>query len=240
MDIAILEDLGLTNAEIKIYLALLELGTTTAGPILKKTKLQNSVVHMTLHKLVAKGFISFVKKGNVRHYQPTNPENILKFIDEKKARFEKLLPELLARQTQKEKQEAEIFEGFAGLKNMLYEIIRGAKKGDEYLYFSFYTKNPDDFENVYNFYRDFEKERTALGITVKGIAPNKIRTKFAGRNTRRIAFVDFPVPTNISVFRNKVIFTPWEDQQISFVITSRQLAESFRHYFYSIWNHTKK
>lgn len=47
MDTQILEDIGLTNAEIKVYIALLELGTSTAGPIIEKTGLQNSVVHMT-------------------------------------------------------------------------------------------------------------------------------------------------------------------------------------------------
>ena len=98
MDISILEDLGLTNAEIKVYLALLEIGISTAGPIIKKTGLQNSVTHMTLQKLLEKGFISFIKKGKVKHYQPTNPKNIINFIDEKKERFQKLLPELLAKQ----------------------------------------------------------------------------------------------------------------------------------------------
>ena len=63
MDISILEDIGLTNAEIKVYLALLELGSSTAGPILEKSKLQNSVVHMTLNKLIDKGFVTFIKEG---------------------------------------------------------------------------------------------------------------------------------------------------------------------------------
>ena len=61
MDTKILEDIGLTNAEIKVYLALLELGSSTAGHILEKSGLQNSVVHMTLHKLIDKGFITFIK-----------------------------------------------------------------------------------------------------------------------------------------------------------------------------------
>ena len=52
MDTKILEDIGLSNAEIKVYLTLLELGTSTAGPILEKSGLQNSVVHMTLNKLI--------------------------------------------------------------------------------------------------------------------------------------------------------------------------------------------
>ena len=39
MDTKILEDLGFTNAEIKVYLALLELGSATAGPIIEKSGL---------------------------------------------------------------------------------------------------------------------------------------------------------------------------------------------------------
>lgn len=238
MDTSILEDIGLTNAEIKIYLALLELGDSTAGPIIEKTGLQNSVVHMTLRKLVEKGFISFIKKGKVKHYQATDPQNIIKFIEEKKKRFETILPQLLLKQQKQEKQEAEIYEGFKGLKNASYEAIKDAKKGDEWLFFAFYTENPDDFENVYNFYNEFEKERKKLGIVVKGIAPSRLKGKFKGR--KDIIYIDFPIPTNINLFKNKVMLTPWEDKQITIVVHSKQLAESFRQYFYSIWNQYRK
>jgi sugar-specific transcriptional regulator TrmB len=240
MDTTIFEDLGLTNAEIKVYLALIDLGTSTAGPVLDKTRLQNSVVHMTLHKLVEKGFASFIKKGKIKHYQATDPKNLLKIIDDKKRILEEMLPVLLARQRPGEKQVAEIYEGFKGFKAMQYEFIKGAKKDDEYLFFSFYAKNPDDFENVYNFYNKFSMERKKLGIIDKGIVPSDIKNKLKGRNIRNLLFVDFPVLTNISVFRDKVILTPWEDSQISFLIQSRQLADSFRQYFYSIWNRYKK
>ncbi len=88
METEILEDIGLTRSEIKIYLSLLELGISTAGPIMKKTGLQNSVIHATLPKLAEKGFISFIKKGGVREYSATDPKNLLKFIDEKKRKFQ--------------------------------------------------------------------------------------------------------------------------------------------------------
>jgi len=236
MDERIFQEIGLTNAETKVYLALLKTGLTTAGPLLDETGLQNSTLHKTLHKLVYKGFASFNIKGKTRHYQASDPENILKSIKEREERFESMLPELKLMQRPIEKQEAEIFEGFKGFKNMLYEFIKDGKKGDEYLFFSFYTENPDDFDNVWNFYKHFEKERKKLGLVVKGLAPSKIRDKFKGRNTKNMVFVDFPIPLNISVFRNKVIFTPWEERQVSFMIHSKQLAESFRQYFYSIWN----
>jgi len=239
MDEQLFQEIGLTNAETKVYLALLKIGLSTAGPLLNETGLQNSTLHKTLHKLVSKGFASFNIKGKTRYYQASDPENILKFIKEKENRFESILPELKLLQKPIEKQEAEIFEGFKGFKNMLYEFIKDGQKGNEYLFFSFYTENSDDFDNVYNFYKEFEKERKKLGLIIKGLAPSKIKEKFKGRNLQNIKFVDFPIPLNISVFKNKLIFTPWEDKQISFMIHSKQLAESFRKYFYSIWNKDK-
>ena len=52
MDTKILEDIGLTNAEIKVYLALLELGVSGAGNIIEKSRLQSSVVHNTINNLI--------------------------------------------------------------------------------------------------------------------------------------------------------------------------------------------
>ena len=52
MDTRILEDIGLTNAEIKVYMSLLELGVAGAGNIIEKSGLQSSVVHMTLNNLI--------------------------------------------------------------------------------------------------------------------------------------------------------------------------------------------
>ena len=92
MDITILEDLGLTNAEIKVYLALLELGNSTAGPIREKSGLQNSVIHRSLNSLINKGLINYVLESKRKIYQATNPENFLNFIDDKKKRFELIPP----------------------------------------------------------------------------------------------------------------------------------------------------
>jgi len=239
MDTSILEDLGLTNAEIKVYLALLELGTSTAGPIIKKTQLQNSVTHMTLQKLLGKGFISFIKKGKIKHYHSADPKTIIKFIDEKKERFQKILPELLAKQKIQENQEAEIFEGFKGFKNAVYKLMDGSKPGDEYLFFSFYTKNPENFKYIYTFYKDLDPVRIKKGLITKGIVPKKIGHEMKDRKGLQYLIVDFPIPTNISILNDKVILTPFEDKQISILINSRQLAQSFREFFYSIWNQYK-
>lgn len=240
MDTSILEDVGLTTGEIKLYLALLGLGEATAGPLINKTGLQNSVVHATLPKLLEKGLVSYVKKGHIRHYHATDPQAILKFIDEKKRRFNGLLPELLARQKPIERQEVEIFEGLRGHRAMLYDFIADAKPRDEYLFFSFYAKNADDFDDMFELYNEFEKERDHFGIVTKGIIPAEIKNKFKKRQQKNLLYVNFPILTNITIFNDKVFMTPWEDRRMSFLIYSSQLAEMYRRYFYSIWNRHKR
>lgn len=130
MDTTILEDLGLTQAEIKTYLALLKLGSSTAGNILEKSGLQNSVVHRSLHALIEKGLISYILSGRRKIYQATDPNNFINFIEDKKVRFTQLLPELknlqlFANQTTS----AELFKGKKGISEMYISILnRGGKE----------------------------------------------------------------------------------------------------------------
>ncbi len=139
MDTSILEDLGLTQAEIKVYMSLLELGSSSAGLILEKSRLQNSVMHRALNSLIDKGLISFILEGKRRIYQATDPENFRNFIDNKKKRFEEILPELKNRQKFVKKQEcASIFRGKKGI-NELYNTLLNSG-GKEYNTFGGGTK----------------------------------------------------------------------------------------------------
>src|SRR3989344_2419504 len=105
MDTEILKELGLTRTEIRIYLTLLELGSSTAGSILEKSRLPNSTVHRDLNSLIEKGIINFILEGKRKVYQATNPEHFFEFIEDKKRRFEEILPELKKKQNIKREQE---------------------------------------------------------------------------------------------------------------------------------------
>ena len=52
MDVSILEDLGLSKGEIKVYTTLLEIGITKVGTIIEKSKIDwNILVHEAQHQL---------------------------------------------------------------------------------------------------------------------------------------------------------------------------------------------
>ena len=58
MDTKILKEIGLTDTEIKIYLALLSLGATSAGKIVEDTGIYRKNLYDALNKLIEKGLTS--------------------------------------------------------------------------------------------------------------------------------------------------------------------------------------
>ncbi len=131
MDISILEELGLTHSEIKVYTTLLELGSSSAGLILDRSNLQNSVVHRALNSLINKGLINFILEGKIKKYQATDPENFYNFIEDKKRKFEQILPELKLKQKMaKNYEQATVFKGKRGI-NELYNLLLNSG-GKEY------------------------------------------------------------------------------------------------------------
>jgi len=241
MDVKPLEDIGLTNAEIKVYLSLLEFGQTKVGPIIEKTGLQSSVVHNSLHKLIDKGLINYITKGKIKHYKATDPNHILNFIEEKKKNYAKILPELIAKQKiPKERKEAEIYTGYKGVMNMLLEIIKDSKPGDEYCFFSVDVEPIN--KEIQDFYRKYDPKRKAKGIIVKGIAPAKLKPFFADRVARKMMkmkFSDQPLPPNMGIFKDRVVLITWEDKPTGYLIYSKQLADRYKQFFNTMWESIK-
>ena len=118
-----LEEIGLTSSEAKIYISLLELGKTSAGPLIDKSELQSSVVYRALHHLSSKGMVSFVMEGKVKKYSASDPSNMIDYIDEKKKNLLDIIPELNSKQSQTKKPEVQFFNGDKGIKELLYKLI---------------------------------------------------------------------------------------------------------------------
>ncbi|MEK6963607.1 MAG: helix-turn-helix domain-containing protein [Nanoarchaeota archaeon] len=239
MDIQILEDIGLTPAEIKVYLALLELGTATAGPILDKTGLQNSVVHMTLNRLIEKGFVSFVKEGKRNHYQAANPKHILEYMDEKKERFEMLLPSLLMKQNQaNEKPEIISFRGKKGVKELLYELLSGS--GKEY-----HTLN-SPYASIMmgdHFWITFHKKRVSQGVKARQVFNESLRTwvkeiKYT-LSQLRYTKKGFEPLTETIIFGNQVAILIWAEKPVGILMKNPTIAESYDRYFEMVWEQAK-
>jgi len=235
MDTGILEDIGLTSAEIKVYLALLELGPSTAGPILEKSGLHNSVVHMTLNRLIEKGLVSFVKEGKKHVYQAADPKHITEYINEKKERFEALLPQLLATgQAAKKKPEVTVFRGIKGIKELLFELLDAG--GSEHHTFGSSRKSlmlGDAWWVAYH------RKRARRGIIAKllfneSLQSWKAEAKYP-KSEVRYTKAGFE-PLTETIIRNDAIgLIIWADKPIGILIRQKEAAGSYDEFFQLMW-----
>src|SRR3990167_2385024 len=87
MNLEALEKIGLSKAEIKVYISLLELGSVPSGSIVKETEFRKSTVYESIRRLQEKGLVSYVIKEGIKYFEATDPERIIDFIHEQKRKL---------------------------------------------------------------------------------------------------------------------------------------------------------
>lgn len=239
MDVSILEDLGLTQAEIKVYLALLELGNSSAGAILQKSGLQNSVVHRALNSLIEKGLISYILEGKKKIYQATNPENFHDFINDKTRKFDEILPELKKKQQiSKSPSFAEVFKGKRGI-NQLYTTLLNSG-GKEYNTFGGGSQVTYDVMGE-NWWRNLHAKRISKRIRCRQVFDETIRSFGNELKKKTITKIKF-LPKGYAQLQETVIIGDYvgiaifTENPYGVLIKDKVVADGYRKQFEILWN----
>ncbi|MBI5390829.1 hypothetical protein HZB02_05015 [Candidatus Woesearchaeota archaeon] len=237
LELDVLEDLGLTAGEIKIYVALLGLGEVSASPIKKKTKMQNSVVHLCLNNLIQKGLVNYVKKGKRNYYRSTNPEHLVDFLEEKKRRLLALLPSLLEKQKEQQNYEVHLYEGHKGLKAVHEDILKELKRGEEFVLLGIPKEAHEEFEP---YFLDFHRRRLKLCIKLRGIYKQDAKPYAQLRESMKYTQVRYlpkslESPMWVNIYNDKTIIFVTKGLLLAIVIENPIVAKSFKEYFELIW-----
>jgi len=233
---------GLAGNEVKVYVALLDLGTALAGEITKKSGVNRTNVYDALDKLIEKGLVSFVIKSNRKYFEATSPDRIIKFLDEKEDELKKkkkminsIMPEIeLKRKLGREPQEATVYKGKKGMKSVAEDILRTKK---ELLVFG----AEGNFMEIFKHYAaKWHKTRKELGIPVKIIYNEKIRkkklkAKFPILKMKFNATMQ-ETPATTWIYGDKVAIVVWSEQPICTLIRSKDVAKSYKQFFDVLWN----
>ncbi len=86
----ILQELGLSRNEVKVYLAALTIGSSSANTIAKHAGLLRTSTYEILKSLVDKGIVSYVLKGRVKYFEAASPDRLLKMAEERKHRLQEI------------------------------------------------------------------------------------------------------------------------------------------------------
>ena len=250
MDISSLKEAGLTEGEIKVYLALLKFGSSTTGPIVEQSGVARSIIYQILEKLVQKGLASYVYKEKTKHYQAADPSRLLDYIDEReqqlltnKKKVEGLLPLLLQQQAAAQEGEARIFEGFKGMISVHEHLFSRLTKGDDYFFLGIPQEQPAHYHAYWN--RD-HRRRAKAGISCRLLFHPKTDKKILA-NRNRFTLCDarympsrVNTPAWIMGYKDVAVIGFIAAQPITIEITRKEIADSFRAYFEEFWKKSKR
>lgn len=241
MNLKQLEELGLTHNEALTYTALLEIGETTTGAIVKKTSLHRVLIYDALERLIKKGLVSFVIKENRKYFQATDPDRLLDFIKEKEEIAKSILPELNLKQKQaKTKQQVSIYEGVKGLKSVLQNMLKELSPNGNYCVFAS-GNMADSLGPYYNIYQK-EKEKNKIKSLIIYDEEFKNRKDILKITHGTIKFYPLTYfPTDTFIYNNKVLIVIWNaNPSFAILITNKQTAESYKKLFNVFWKNAKK
>ncbi len=228
---------GLTEKEAKLYIICLKTGEATANRLSELIDLPRSTVYDILQKLMNQGLVSTTIKRNKNHYIANNPKVLLKELDDKKYKIERVLPSLEKIQNQiHEKPIAEVYEGKKGIIFALDSILNNAKSikliGSRKNAIKVIEYHPDNFI----------AKRIEKKISIKQIledSPEARKLKFLQYS--KVRYLD-------SVKDSKTVIFIYEDTVINLIlgpelsvikIQSKEYAESQEILFNELWKAAK-
>jgi sugar-specific transcriptional regulator TrmB len=246
----ILQELGLTKNETKVYLALLEIGLTTTSKIIKQVGINTSKVYESLERLLKKGLVSYTLIKNKKHWQAEDPKQLTTFLDEQKKeinekqnKIEQIIPQLLTLQRlNNATAEYRIFEGIKGIKTAREEALKILKKGDTfYLILSTYPKN----KNLDGYYAEFQERRAKKGIKYKAIFNNLFKEEGEHRKALINSEIKYVVPevlapTWTEIYGDCVCIGVMGSKPSVFVIKNADVAKGYTELFSNLWKQAKK
>jgi len=246
MNLELLENLGLTKNEAKVYSTLLKLGITTTGPIMEDLGISSSRTYASLQELIKKGLITYSTKNNVKYYKPESPNYLLRMENEFREKLVPLVEELdTIKKKEKDEEYSFVFESFHGYTQAFDIILRECSQKEELLTIGF--KAPDrGFQTLRTFFKKMDRERYKNKIPMKILFDTTMK-ETSGKDRALEPYTEvrylpkgYITPTAMSIFKDYVYIWVWKEIPSIFVIKDKQVSESFRNYFELLWKIAKK
>lgn len=244
MDKKNLEELGLSEREAKVYLALLQLGSGSVAEIAAKAKINRTTTYDVLEYLTRYSIASHVGDKKKKHYVAENPENLAKYLDKKSEEFKakslqvkSLMPELkgifnLAPQ----KPKVRFYEGDDGIIAMYEDSL--TSKTEILSWLDIRVTHDFSFEYFDNYY----KRRTEKGIHIKAIVnDDPIADQFSKnpedflRELRIVPREMMEGTPECYIYDNKVSFMSVKER-FGVMIESKDIADAQRKLYELAWD----
>jgi predicted transcriptional regulator len=241
--------LGLKEAEVTVFTALIGRGAQPATRIARWCNRSRNTVRGILDKLFYDGFISRTKRGNVHLYAVESAERMSQVLrskmellrDEMQGRLQcvEKYAESLKHQKASRRPQITFYEGYDGLMRVYEDTLTSSETLRSWGSFDANQRAlPEYFKNYY-------KRRAKRKIHIRSIHPDTPLARRKSRDNkaelRRTLLVDsgrFSIQPEIQVYDSKVNIVSWREK-LGIIIENDEIAEAMKQIFDLCFNADK-
>lgn len=235
MNDELLKKIGFAEREIKIYLALLRFGPSTATRVASETGIDRATTYRFLDSLIEKGAVSYFVTNNVKRFSAVHPSKLIEDLREKTRQMEAIMPELEGLILQsKEETRVELYKGKEGLKSIMKDILRD---GDGYTFIGEVEK----FFTELTFYIDqWLRQVERLDLKGRLICAQGAKFRVAKTEEYRLISKEFISKISTWTYGDKTALFIWSDPPYGVVIENKDVKDSNLVLFNALWKIAKR
>lgn len=232
-----LSHLGLTDKQIAVYLATLELGESTVQEIAEKSGVKRTSIYNFLDEMKQRGLMIEVRRNKHVFLIAEDPRVLVKHAHEQAAELESLLPDLLSiYNLPGNKPKVRFYQGIAGIKQVYEDTLK-----EEYITMYGFS----DYEKMFaampeTWMWEYAAKRARQHILFKSIAKQgphakQVKTidKEQRRETKLVPHIDFD--TEINIYHNKVALISFHRPYAAVIIEDRAIATTLKSVWKLVW-----
>ena len=239
-----LENLGLSEKEAKVYIAVLELGKATAQEVAKKADLKRPTTYFTIEGLMTMGLMSSIHEGKKQYFMAETPDRLVDVFEAKQdelkrqgEKLNKIIP-ILKKISQKESGPVvKYYTGKEGVLSMVKDLL-STKENEIYMAYN--------ADMVRSLLTQKERESIRFNRAKKNIHVYSLYTtegdelESNSESERKILDKEkYPLDADIAVYGDKIRLASLGDEVVGIVIENKALANSLKSILKLGWDSTK-
>ena len=241
----ILQELGLSPAEVRIFLGLIRNGSMNISEISKKTSIHRRNVYDATNRLMSKGLVFQVLSSRESIYEAAPPSKLVEIQEERERKLKSIIPALeKERERKSSKEEVYILKGVEGYRNYLRQVVKVKKP-----LFLLGAKGLPSDRKLAPFVQQYKQDLKKLRIKVQRLfdydAVQKDPSLAAKNKNHRVLPDGASSPATVAIFGSYVVkFSGINRKLIEpdatiFVNVNHEMAEGFRAWFKVLWDNCK-
>ncbi|MFA5051512.1 MAG: helix-turn-helix domain-containing protein [Patescibacteria group bacterium] len=239
---ATLKQLGLSDKEIRVYLALLHAGPSSVRTLASSAEVNRGTTYDILKILIKRGLVSYYHQDKHQYFLAEDPEKLKGFLadrihelEESKTAVENIIPELKSVYDRAEdKPVVKYYQGVKGIKTVLNDVLDVMLEAEDKEYYVYSAS--DIRQHLYDGFPNFAKERVKRKIRCKVIAMGS-GGQLWGMDERKWLSKTEGSPTYMLIYHRKIglISLDKQKQPIGMIIADPGLYQTNKMIFEYLW-----